>query len=421
MPREQSQLTDGDAHSSNDLNKMVSKSTSNKLWTRQFVVGTLINFVIALNYFMLMVIMTAYALEKYDASATAAAFCASIFIIGTLFARFICAPLMTHFGKKTLMVAGGTMVIIFTGFYLLEMPFVLLFAIRFVHGMAYGVCSTTIATIVTGIVPASRKGEGIGYFMLSVPLGSALGPFLGVSVSRNMGYETLFVIAFVLALLMIPCLFGLGKIPEAPKSKAAFPNKASKSKRSFNQMLYPFIENSVLPIAFICGIIFFGYSSLLTFLTPYSIEIGLSRAASVFFVIYALAMFVTRPFTGKAFDRKGPTVVMTPAFFSFSIGMIILAFAANDWMILVSAAFLGFAVGTVQSSGLSMAVRIASDERLSVANATFYMLLDCGVGVGPIILGVIVPLIGYSNLYMLMAAVGMIAFALFLAILRKRA
>lgn len=63
----------------------------------------------------------------------------------------------------------------------------------------------------------------------------------------------------------------------------------------------------------VCGLLFFGYSSLLTFLTPYATEIGLARAASVFFVVYALAMFVTRPFTGRAFDRVGPHPVMVPA------------------------------------------------------------------------------------------------------------
>ncbi|MFR1167577.1 MAG: MFS transporter [Adlercreutzia equolifaciens] len=170
-----------------------------------------------------------------------------------------------------------------------------------------------------------------------------------------------------------------------------------------------FVEAGVLPISVVCGLLFFGYSSLLTFLTPYATEIGLARAASVFFVVYALAMFVTRPFTGRAFDRVGPHPVMVPAFVSFALGMVVLAFAANDWMILGAAALLGFGVGTVQSCGLAIAVRVTSDARLSVANATFYMLLDVGVGIGPILLGIVAPLIGYANLYLCMAVVGALA------------
>ena len=38
---------------------------------------------------------------------------------------------------------------------------------------------------------------------------------------------------------------------------------------------------------------------------------------------------------------------MVPAFVSFALGMVVLTFAANDWMILGATALLGFGVGTV--------------------------------------------------------------------------
>ena len=177
-----------------------------------------------------------------------------------------------------------------------------------------------------------------------------------------------------------------------------------------------FIEAPVLPISLVAGLIFFGYSALLTFLTPYASELGLSRAASVFFVAYALSMFITRPFTGVAFDRYGPHPVMVPAFIAYCAGMVVVAFMANDWALLGGAMILGFGVGTIQSCGLAMAVRETPDDRLSVANATFYILLDVGVGIGPLFLGLIEPAIGYSNMYLLMATVGALALALFLIV-----
>lgn len=111
---------------------------------------------------------------------------------------------------------------------------------------------------------------------------------------------------------------------------------------------------------------------------------------------------------------------MIPAFFSFSIGMLLLAFSSNDWMILGSALFLGYGVGTIQSSGLAVAVKTAADENIAKANATFYVLLDLGVGVGPLLLGVLVPAIGYVWLYVIMALVGMAALALFLFVSRTK-
>jgi len=435
------------------------KPAPQPLWTRNFVAGTLLNFFIAGNYFMLMVVMTAYALAVYQAPAAVAAFCASAFIVGTLFSRFTAAPLMERFGRMPLLLVGCIAEVGLTALYLLNEPVGALFlrsepvgaliGVRLVHGFAYGVCSTTIATVITSVVPPDRKGEGIGYFMLSVTLGSAIGPFAGIFLANNFGYPVVFIVASVLVAASIPAALLLRPAPstrvrgneqeaeaaavsadDAPcpvcaDADADCPACGRVPSTHLEEVvaakvegspLARFVEAGVLPISVVCGLLFFGYSSLLTFLTPYATEIGLARAASVFFVVYALAMFATRPFTGRAFDRVGPHPVMVPAFVSFVLGMVVLALASNDWMVLGAAALLGFGVGTVQSCGLAMAVRVTSDARLSVANATFYMLLDVGVGVGPILLGAVVPLIGYANLYLAIAAIGACALALFLVV-----
>lgn len=436
------------------------------LWTRNFIAGTCLNFFIAGNYFMLMVVMTVYALNVYQAPAAVAAFCASAFIVGTLFSRFAAAPLMERFGHLPLLIVGCIAEVVLSALYLLNEPVGALIGVRLAHGFAYGVCSTTIATVITSVVPPERKGEGIGYFMLSITLGSAIGPFAGIFLANNFGYPVVFVVASALVALSIPSALLLrpapstkvkgseaaaeaeteaaadavaGAVAEAPaeegreeaaanRDEARAASAASSTREPSTHLeekvaakvehspLARFVEAGVLPISLVCGLLFFGYSSLLTFLTPYATEIGLARAASVFFVVYALAVFVTRPFTGRAFDRVGPHPVMVPAFVSFACGMVVLAFAASDWMILGAAALLGFGVGTVQSCGLAMAVRVTSDARLSVANATFYMLLDVGVGVGPILLGIVAPLLGYANLYLCMAVVGVLALALFLVV-----
>lgn len=416
------------------------------LWTRNFIVGTLVNFTLCCNYFMLMVVMTAYALDVYQADAALAALCASIFIIGTLVARFLTPLLMARIRARTLLLVGDLVIVALTSLYLVGVSLELMLVLRFAHGLAYGVCSTAIATVVTALVPHSRKGEGIGYYMLSVTLGAAIGPFLGIFLANNISYDVLFIAAASVALASALCALVLrpretsgrstvasakraeeeaedeiaGAIADAPveeareEARANRPEQKASAAEPKSTGLYRFIEPKVVPISFVAFLIFFGYSGLLTFLTPYATELGLSRAASVFFVVYAISMFVTRPFTGRTFDRKGPRIVMIPAFISFAAGMVMLAFASNDWMILGSALLLGFGVGTVQSTGLAIAVRETADDRLSVTNATFYMLLDVGVGVGPLILGIVVPLVGYSLMYIGMAVIGLAAGVIFM-------
>ena len=93
-----------------------------------------------------------------------AAFCASAFIVGTLFSRFAAAPMMERFGRMPLLIVGCIAEVALSALYLLNEPVGALIGVRLAHGFSYGVCSTTIATVITSVVPPERKGEGIGYF-----------------------------------------------------------------------------------------------------------------------------------------------------------------------------------------------------------------------------------------------------------------
>lgn len=441
----------------------MSAQAQQRLWTAPFILGTLANLAMAVGYYMLMVVMTSYAMAVYGAPESLAAFTASIFIIGTLLARLVSGIFMERIGRKRLAIIGTVATIAMNAVYLFGGMLPLLMAVRFLHGFAYGTFSTSMATMITSIVPAARKGEGIGYYMLSVTMAAALGPFLGIFLAARFDFRILFILSMTCAGATLLCAALMRIAPrkaaaasaqkerveaeqeaiaqeladasvldapenaaemeraaEAPASStakaAAAPAAAPPSQRAWDR----FIEMRAMPISCVCGLIFFGYSALLTFLQPFAAEAGLSRAASVFFIVYALAMFVTRPFTGRAFDRMGPRPVMVPAFLSFALGMALLSIAHNDWLLLGSALLLGFGVGTIQSCGLAMAVRRTPDARLSLANATFYILLDTGVGVGPLVLGAVVPVIGFRSMYLGLGAVALVALAAFLAITRAR-
>lgn len=60
--------------------------TESRLWTRKFITGTIINFLLVLNYYLLMVIMVDYTTTRYQASSALAGLSASIFVIGALIA-----------------------------------------------------------------------------------------------------------------------------------------------------------------------------------------------------------------------------------------------------------------------------------------------------------------------------------------------
>ena len=140
-------------------------------------------------------------------------------------------------------------------------------------------------------------------------------------------------------------------------------------------------------------------------MSAYAKEIDLVDAASFFFVMYAVFLLISRPFTGKIFDLKGENTVIYPAIFLFGIGMIILSQAHYGLSLLIAGALIGIGFGTFQSSAQTVAVNLAPSHRLGLATSTFFVFYDFGVGIGPFLLGLILPFTGFHGLYVGMSAI----------------
>lgn len=388
-----------------------------KLWTGNFIAGTGINFLLVLNYYLLMAVIADYSLYRYHASGSAAGLAAGMFAVGALAARFFAARLMENIGRKNMLLLGISMEIAASVLYFFCGNISILCVVRLIHGIFYGIASTSVSTVVTGLIPKERKGEGIGYFMLSVTLGTAVGPFFGMFLIEKGGYNSIFFTCVITVVLCLPAFFLL-RIPQA-ENAAADQRKAGDS--GTGQRLKKFIEPKALPVSLLCAGIYFCYSGIISFLSSYAAEIHLRTAARFFFIIYSAAILLTRPFTGTLFDRKGERFVMLPAFFSFFAGMIFLSRAQSGAVMLISAVLLGFGVGVIQSCGLASAVKRSPAGRLSFVNATFYICLDAGMGIGPFLLGFLIPTAGYRGLYLAMAVLTVVLGILYLAVSRKSA
>lgn len=60
-----------------------------KIWTKDFIIYSLINFLLILVYFLLNSTITTYAKIEYNASSVMMGFIAGIFIIGALLGRLL--------------------------------------------------------------------------------------------------------------------------------------------------------------------------------------------------------------------------------------------------------------------------------------------------------------------------------------------
>src|SRR5699024_1002393 len=151
---------------------------NNKIWSKDFVIYSIINFLLILVYFLLNSTITNYAQTEYNSSSIMMGFIASVFIVGALIGR-----VLTGFIKIT------KKIIIL---YFVNLDEYFLVFVRLLHGLSTGITTTIVGTIVALVIPQSRKGEGISYFALSTALATGFGPFIGISLTQNSSLMNIF-------------------------------------------------------------------------------------------------------------------------------------------------------------------------------------------------------------------------------------
>lgn len=367
------------------------------LWTKNFINVFFVSFFLALNYYLLMVVISVYAMDTFASSPSNAGLASSIFVIGALSARLFAGKWNQRFGQKRLLYAGLILSLLMSLLYFAVNNIIFLLLVRFFHGVAFGISSTVILTIASNIVPRERLGEGLGYFMLSVTLATAIGPFLGMFLTQHGSYSMIFTVCTIAAALALLNNFFLS-VP-----KIVITKEQREDLKGFK--LSNFFEYRAIPISLVCMLAYVCYSSILAFLTAYAKQVHLLNVASAFFVIYAVVILFSRTFTGRLLDKKGENINMYPAFIIYLIGFIILSQASHGYNILLAGAFVGLGFGTIQSSSQAICVKVTPQHRLGLANSTLYIFLDTGIAVGPYISGLLIPSIGYRGLYLTMAIV----------------
>ena len=384
-----------------------------RLWTKDFITVALTNFLIYVVFYLLMVVMASYAVDKFHASTGIAGLVSGIFIIGILFGRLGAGRIVEDIGSRRVLITGTLFFIITSASYLAAINIPLLIIIRFLHGFAYGVASTATGTIVAKIIPDARRGEGIGYYSMSQILATALGPFLGIILSRHVDFKVIFIVTSIVAAIS----FAMSFIVSEPTREAPRQDQV-KAVKSFH--ISNFLEFKAIPISIIVLVVGFNYSAVLTFISLYSKQLHLEETASFFFLVYAITVIVSRPFSGRLLDMRGAHLVVYPCLLIFAIGMLLLSQASHGITLLLAGAIIGLGYGNFLSCGQAISIKGAPPHRLGLATATYYIFLDVGFGVGPYIFGSLVPFTGYRGLYLMMAMVILATIILYYFLYRSK-
>ncbi|OAB40455.1 MFS transporter [Paenibacillus antarcticus] len=363
-----------------------------KLWTKNFIILSLINFFMILIFFLLNATITLYAINEFNASTGQAGIIAGIFIIGSLLGRLFTGRLVQT--KKILMI-WLLFFILTTSLYFVHFNVGFLILSRFLNGITVGIVTTVVSTVVVLSIPASRKGEGISYFAISTALATGIGPFIGLNMIQNANFDMIFSLSLFLGMINLIIAFFV---------KFSATNK-TEIKKEKGLKISDFIEPKVIPIGVIMFIMAFCFSGIVSYLNVYALELGLIDAASFFFMVYTVFVLISRPFTGRMMDKKGANIIIYPALIIYGAGMLVLSSVSSSATLLLAGALVALGFGNISSISQAIAISSAEPHRVGLATATFFMFYDLGNGFGPSIIGLIIPATGYNGLYVILGLI----------------
>lgn len=391
---------------------------------------------------------TSVYVALYGGTAAYAGVLAAVFSGAAAVVRLLSGPLIDGRGRRIVMLFGFAVLIVGTVGPLFTHDVAPFVVFRILQGAGFSAVTTASATAAADALPASRMGEGIGYYGLGQALSMSVGPALALALVSTDPPENLFVgvtaIAVVGLSMIILCRYE--KHPEmlpkeavyrrrleeggseAARTGAAEAGKESKqvearegSKRTEaaetttstaqsrmegrpkrESIASRIFEKHALPGTLPMIVLSPALGFAIFFVGLYGASLGVGNAG-LFYTLSAVSMILVRLKSGAFMDRFAPIKILPVALACGLVAFAMLVACGTvldgapvcDAVFNLSGIVYGFCTGIALPLNQSVAVKNTPPERWGAANALFQLAIDVGIGGACVIWGIVNDCFGF--------------------------
>lgn len=363
------------------------------LWTRNFSLITLANFLVFAGFHMMGPSMPIYIKRLGGSNVMAGLFWGS-FTTASTGVRPVAGRLLDLFSRRTVFLVGLPIMILSVLSYRWTSSMTVLLVLGFTQGLGFGSTNTAAGTIAADLIPKPRLGEGMGFFALAATTAMALGPVTGLFIITRLSFSTLFYVSAATSC----CAFVLGYLIRYRSFHRQDPDRMRDPVSNEPRRMSVFELRAVGPslVMFFTNTVF---GAVVTFIALYALEEGITNIGP-FFTVYAAALALTRPLSGIVSDRLGTDVVVVPGLVLVAASMVVLSYANTLSIFLGAGIIFGLGFGAILPSMQALAVGKVPPNRRGAATGTFFMGFDLGIGAGAVLWGLVSSSIGYSRMYL---------------------
>lgn len=391
---------------------------------------------------------TSVYVALYGGTAAYAGVLAAVFSGAAAVVRLLSGPLIDGRGRRIVMLFGFAVLIVGTVGPLFTHDVVPFVAFRILQGAGFSAVTTASATAAADALPASRMGEGIGYYGLGQALSMSVGPALALALVSTDPPENLFVGVTAIAVVGLSMIFlcRYEKHPEmlpkeavyrrrleeggseAARTGAAEAGKESKQvetreggKRTEaaetttstaqsrmegrpkrESIASRIFEKHALPGTLPMIVLSPAFGFVIFFVGLYGASLGVGNAG-LFYTLSAVSMILVRLKSGAFMDRFAPIKILPVALacglvaFAMLVacGTVLDGAPVRDAVFNLSGIVYGFCIGIALPLNQSVAVKNTPPERWGAANALFQLANDVGIGGACVIWGIVNDCFGF--------------------------
>jgi MFS family permease len=283
-------------------------------------------------------------------------------------------------------------------------------AVCAVRGFGFGLAVVAGGTLVVGLLPAERRGEGLGLFGIVTCVPAILALPAGVWLAGHIGYPAVFAAASVVALGALLLRPGRGAAEAVAAAGAEAGAGAPSGGSGDRGEAIGLVEGLRRPeqhrLAGVFAATTMAAGVVVAFLP---LAAANSQSAAIGLLAQAATAALGRWTAGRYGDRRGHTRLLLPGLLVAAAGIGALVRADRPVPLLLGATLFGAGFGVVQSATLAAMLQRVPPAGYGMVNAAWNLAYDLGYGAGPIGFGLLVSHTGYGAAFAATAGLLLVA------------
>jgi MFS family permease len=337
----------------------------------------------SISYYLPLSVVPLYA--KASGSDSGAGLATGVLLVAAVVFELLTPRLMGRAGYRWSL-AGGLLLmglpalaLMFTG----SLPMII--AVSIVRGIGFAITVVAGGALTASLIPPQRRGEGVALVGTVSGACSLLALPGGVWCAARWGYQPVFLLTAVAAIVAIVAILGLHA--HVAKTEAAHGVLAGLRDRDAVRPALIFSAG-----AFAAGIV-------ITFI-PLAISGSSAGLAAIALLVQSATATIARWIAGRLGDQHGHARLLVPCVIISAVGMATLSLTSVPTAVIAGAAFFGAGFGGLQNATLAIMYARSNPAGYSTVSAIWNAAYDAGMAVGAIGIGLLAARIGYPTAFL---------------------